>query len=99
MDDPKRIRYFFSAPRVAGGAALVKATFPWMTGYNLQQTLLTTSTYHSDAYTEYDPDNSYYESIYDDDGNLVEIIFHRAEKRWPIPPTDALTMTPLAGAI
>ncbi|MEC5320109.1 autotransporter domain-containing protein [Brenneria populi subsp. brevivirga] len=70
----------FSAPRVAGGAALVQSAFPWMTGYNLQQTLLTTATYHSDAYTEYDPDNSYYESIYDDDGNLLEVIFHRAEK-------------------
>lgn len=39
----------FSAPRVAGAAARVSAQFPWMTGYNLQQTLLTTADYHSDA--------------------------------------------------
>ncbi|WP_233268364.1 autotransporter domain-containing protein [Pantoea sp. BAV 3049] len=39
----------FSAPRVAGAASRVSAQFPWMTGYNLQQTLLTTADYHSDA--------------------------------------------------
>lgn len=39
----------FAAPRVAGAAARVSAQFPWMTGYNLQQTLLTTADYHSDA--------------------------------------------------
>lgn len=39
----------FAAPRVAGVASRVSAQFPWMTGYNLQQTLLTTATYHTDA--------------------------------------------------
>lgn len=39
----------FAAPRVTGAASRVSAQFPWMTGYNLQQTLLTTADYHSDA--------------------------------------------------
>ncbi len=39
----------FAAPRVAGAASRVSAQFPWMTGYNLQQTLLTTADYHTDA--------------------------------------------------
>ncbi|MDC9819151.1 autotransporter domain-containing protein [Pectobacterium polonicum] len=71
----------FAAPRVAGGASRVLATYPWMTGYNLQQTLLTTATYHTDAYTQYDPDNSGYQR--DENGNLIRdengnLIFHRA---------------------
>ncbi|WP_380180380.1 autotransporter domain-containing protein [Kalamiella sp. sgz302252] len=39
----------FAAPRVTGAASRVSAQFPWMTGYNLQQTLLTTADYHTDA--------------------------------------------------
>ncbi|PWC15152.1 peptidase S8 [Brenneria roseae subsp. americana] len=69
----------FAAPRVAGGASLVSAVYPWMSGYNLQQTLLTTAIYHTDAYTQYDPDNSYYEIIKDADGNIIGSVFHRAE--------------------
>lgn len=69
----------YSAPRVAGGAALVKTAFPWMTGYNLQQTLLTTATYRSDAYTGYDEDLAYYETVYNEDGSVKEIIFHSGE--------------------
>lgn len=66
----------FAAPRVAGGAARVQAVYPWMTGYNLQQTLLTTATYHSDATRQYDPDNSYTEIIRDNDGNIIGSVFH-----------------------
>ena len=34
----------FAAPLVAGTAALVSEAYPWMTGHQLQQTLLTTAT-------------------------------------------------------
>ncbi|WP_455852821.1 autotransporter domain-containing protein [Pantoea endophytica] len=40
----------FAAPRAAAAASQVLQRFPWMSGYNLQQTLLTTATYRSDAY-------------------------------------------------
>ncbi|GKW12266.1 autotransporter domain-containing protein [Pectobacterium sp. IFB5596] len=66
----------FAAPRVAGGASRVQAVYPWMTGYNLQQTLLTTATYHTDGFNRYDPDNSYYEIIRDNDGNIINSVFH-----------------------
>ncbi|ASN86501.1 peptidase S8 [Pectobacterium versatile] len=68
----------FAAPRVAGGASRVQAAYPWMTGYNLQQTLLTTATYHTDGYTRYDAENSYYEIIRDSDGNVTGSVFHPA---------------------
>lgn len=40
----------FAVPRVAGSASQVLQRFPWMDGNNLQQTLLTTATYRSDAF-------------------------------------------------
>ncbi|MBA0035684.1 autotransporter domain-containing protein [Pantoea sp. BIGb0393] len=40
----------FAAPRAAAAASQVLQRFPWMSGYNLQQTLLTTASYRSDAY-------------------------------------------------
>jgi uncharacterized protein with beta-barrel porin domain len=40
----------FAAPRATAAASQVLQRFPWMSGYNLQQTLLTTATYRSDAY-------------------------------------------------
>ncbi|BES84039.1 S8 family serine peptidase [Pectobacterium araliae] len=64
----------FAAPRISGAASLVKGTYPWMTGYNLQQTLLTTATYHTDAhsmitsgYAKDDQGNF----LYDEDGNAI----------------------------
>ncbi|MEQ9861438.1 autotransporter domain-containing protein [Pectobacterium cacticida] len=68
----------FATPRVTGGASRVNAIYPWMTGYNLQQTLLTTATYHTDGYTRYDAENAYYEIIKDSDGNITGSIFHPA---------------------
>jgi uncharacterized protein with beta-barrel porin domain len=40
----------FAAPRATAAASQLLQRFPWMSGYNLQQTLLTTATYRSDAY-------------------------------------------------
>lgn len=40
----------FSAPRVTAAAAQLLQHFPWMSASNLQQTLLTTATYRSDAH-------------------------------------------------
>lgn len=45
----------FAAPRVAGAASLVQQTFPWMTGSNLQQTLLTTANYRRDDFVKQTP--------------------------------------------
>jgi len=39
----------FAAPRVTAAASMLLQRFPWMSGSNLQQTLLTTATYRSDA--------------------------------------------------
>lgn len=40
----------FAAPRVTAAASQLLQRFPWMSGHNLQQTLLTTATYRSDAH-------------------------------------------------
>lgn len=40
----------FAAPRVTAAASQLLQRYPWMSGHNLQQTLLTTATYRSDAH-------------------------------------------------